>query len=292
MSLGWLTISSAALRAAGPLCGHNESSIRATRRIAVQIRSAASEIELLFPESEQVTDARGSRSNRFAQVVIGTRIARAAAILGRAHGTTAVSVVVPHGGVRHCRSRDAGSARSGYAGAGASRDTCGRSGRRRQPELAGLGRANPRLQVARPQPGLVVAGVGAQEALESRARRGVFPDCDRRQSTLRDVQRPRAHLGRVRHRRRARGRHGADALGEQGRLEVQQLVCRAERGTARMPQIVGGRLVTADSAGRLSSLEKQTGKVVWSHDSTGNTAAAGCSSGIPATRFRTGTRSS
>ena len=37
-------------------------------------------------------------------------------------------------------------------------------------------------------------------------------------------------------------------------------------GPRAMPQIVGGRLVTADSAGRLSSLEKQTGKVVWSHD--------------------------
>ena len=37
-------------------------------------------------------------------------------------------------------------------------------------------------------------------------------------------------------------------------------------GPRAMPQVVGDRLVTADSAGRLSSLDKKTGKVVWSHD--------------------------
>ena len=37
-------------------------------------------------------------------------------------------------------------------------------------------------------------------------------------------------------------------------------------GPRAMPQVVGERVVTADSAGRLSSLDKKTGKVVWSHD--------------------------
>jgi len=37
-------------------------------------------------------------------------------------------------------------------------------------------------------------------------------------------------------------------------------------GPRAMPQVIGERVVTVDSAGRLSSLDKRTGKVVWAHD--------------------------
>jgi outer membrane protein assembly factor BamB len=37
-------------------------------------------------------------------------------------------------------------------------------------------------------------------------------------------------------------------------------------GPRAMPQVVGERVVTTDSAGHLFSLDKKTGEVVWSHD--------------------------
>jgi outer membrane protein assembly factor BamB len=37
-------------------------------------------------------------------------------------------------------------------------------------------------------------------------------------------------------------------------------------GPYAMPQVVGDRLVTASGVGKISSLDKQTGRIVWSHD--------------------------
>ncbi len=122
------------------------------------------------------------------------------------------------------------------------------------------GRPDAGLPIACHRPGGIMACGGPPPRLDRAARRRLLGGRGRGQPALHDL----LAAARPRDCPCARCGDGKDRLGADYETTVNQGGKEVGFGPYAMPQVIGDRVVTVGGTGRLHSLDKRTGKPVWS----------------------------